>query len=221
MQFEQQRSAATQKPERPQRQLAVGPDGTVIELTPGVKVPQGTKSVSGELATGKPTADEQRRADLAGNLEENLGTLEEIVKRRPDLFGPVAGRMTTFKNTIGTNDPDIGTLDTIKHQIGMAQISAHGMRSAQGIDGAAHSIFNNSFVNGPDAVLASINAARNSVQTFKSDVAAAKGGAAPAAPPQGGGGMIRVQIPGHPPGQIPAGARDQFLKENPGAKVIP
>jgi hypothetical protein len=36
-----------------------------------------------------------------------------------------------------------------------------------------------------------------------------------------GGGMINVQIPGHPPGQIPAGARDQFLQENPGAKVIP
>jgi hypothetical protein len=123
----------------------------------------------------KPTADEQRRADLAGNLEENLQTLEEIVNRRGDeLFGPIAGRMTGLKASFGSNDPDIGTLETIKHQLGMAQISAHGMRSAQGIEGAATSILNN-FKNGPDAVRASIKAARNSVQTFKADVAAAKG----------------------------------------------
>jgi hypothetical protein len=123
----------------------------------------------------KPTADEQRRADLAGNLEENLQTLEEIVNRRGDeLFGPIAGRMTRLKASFGSNDPDIGTLGTIKHQLGMAQISAHGMRSAQGIEGAATSILNN-LKNGPDAVRASIKAARNSVQTFKADVAAAKG----------------------------------------------
>lgn len=33
-------------------------------------------------------------------------------------------------------------------------------------------------------------------------------------------GMINVQIPGHPPGQIPASARAKFLQENPGAQVI-
>lgn len=169
-------AAAGQSPERPQhepRQMVVGPDGTVIELKPGMKVPQGTKTVAGDLATGKPTADEQRRSDLAGNLNENLATLEEIATRRPDLFGPIAGRVTGLKGVVGSNDPDIGTLETIKHQIGMAQISAHGMRSAHGIDGAAESILN-SFKNGPDAVKASINAARNSVKTFTGDVERAK-----------------------------------------------
>jgi hypothetical protein len=34
-------------------------------------------------------------------------------------------------------------------------------------------------------------------------------------------GMISVQIPGHPPGQIPAGSKKQFLLDNPGAKVLP
>jgi hypothetical protein len=36
----------------------------------------------------------------------------------------------------------------------------------------------------------------------------------------GGAGTIRVQIPGHPPGQIPAGAKDQFLRDHPDAKVL-
>lgn len=161
---------ASQRPEQPQRppqQLAIGPDGTVLDLKPGTVVPQGTRTVSGDL-NNKPTADEQRRSDLAENLNENLSTLEEIVTRRPDLFGPIAGRWTGLKGALGSNDPDIGTLETIKHQLGMAQISAHGMRSAQGIDGAANSILN-SFKNGPDAVKASIAAARNSVKTFTAD----------------------------------------------------
>lgn len=32
-------------------------------------------------------------------------------------------------------------------------------------------------------------------------------------------GMISVQIPGHPPGRIPASAKDKFLQDNPGATV--
>jgi hypothetical protein len=174
-------AAAGQAPERQPHQMVIGPDGKVIELKPGSQVAPGTKTVSGDLAVPKATPDEQRRADLAENLNENLGTLEEIVNRRPDLFGPVAGRVTQAKGWLGSDDPDIGALETIKHQIGMAQISAHGMRSAQGVEGAATSILN-SFKNGPDAVKGSINAARNSVKTFTGDVEKAKagGGNAPA-----------------------------------------
>lgn len=177
----QQYAAAGQAPQHEPRQMAIGPDGTVIELKPGMKVPQGSKTVTGEL-TNKPSPDEQRRADLAENLNENLATLEEIANRRPELFGPVHGRITGLKAMVGSDDPDIGTLETIKHQIGMAQISAHGMRSAQGVAAAAESIVN-SFKNGPEAVKASINAARNSVKTFSGDVERAKNPQAP----QGGG----------------------------------
>jgi hypothetical protein len=161
-------AAAGQPPQHDPRQLVIGPGGKVIELHPGDVVPEGSKTVSGDL-TNKPTPDEQRRADLSENLNENLATLEDIVTRRPDLFGPVMGRVTGVRQMIGSDDPDIGALETIKHQIGMAQVSAHGMRSAQGVGAAAESILN-SFKNGPDAVKASIAAARNSVKTFTEDV---------------------------------------------------
>lgn len=173
---------AGQAPQRDQRQLAVI-DGKVVELRPGMAVPEGTKSLTGELAGAKPTADEQRRADLAGNLKENLAALEDIVKRKPNLFGPMAGRLTGLRSTVGTSDPDIAALETIKHQIGMAQISAHGMRSAHGIDAAAESILN-SFHNQPEAILGAIEAARNSVGTFEKD-AAEPGHAQHAAQPGG------------------------------------
>jgi hypothetical protein len=113
----------------------------------------------------KPTADEKKRADLGQNLNENLDQLEEIVNRRPDLFGPAAGRLTKAREWLGTSDPDIGALQTIEHQLGMVQQSTHGMRSAIGVQTAANSLVNN-FKNSPEAMKASIQAARKSAATF-------------------------------------------------------
>lgn len=141
-----------------------GKTGEVRQAPPGLQK-------SGTFAkNAKPTADEQRRADLAGNLDENLGSLEQIINRRPDLVGAFGGRWADVKSHIGSNDPDLAALKTLEHQIGMAQISAHGMRSAQGIQGAADSIMNN-LHSGPDALKSAINTARNSVKTFQNDVA--------------------------------------------------
>jgi len=131
-------------------------------------------------AKSKPTADEQKRADMAENLNENLDGLEEIVKRRPELFGPLAGRWTELKSKFGSDDPDIGTLMTLEHQIGMVQQSTHGMRSAQGVQASADSILNHMHSNSP-ALLAAIDAARKSAKTFSADVDKKTGGKSEAA----------------------------------------
>ena len=165
-------NAAGQPPQRPPQELAVTPEGRVVNLRPGESVPPGTQKAS---EYGKVSPDEQRRADLAENLNENLDHLEDIVDRRPELFGPLAGRWTELKGKFGSDDPDIGELQTIEHQIGMAQISAHGMRAARGIDGAAASILNG-FHSGPNALKSSIAAARRSVATFQGDVERARAG---------------------------------------------
>jgi hypothetical protein len=167
---------AGQAPQREPRQLAIGPDGKVIELTPGATVPQGTKSVSNEL--GKPSADETRRADLAENMNENLNQLEDILKRRPELFGPIAGRVTGLKGMIGTSDPDVAALKTLEEQIGMAMVGAHAMRNAQHVETAANSLVN-ALHNEPKAIEGAISAARKSLKTFTGD-AARKEGSQPA-----------------------------------------
>jgi hypothetical protein len=183
MQYEAEKARTTQKPEKEPRQMVIGPDGTVLELHPGDKVPAGSKTAA---KYGEPTADEQRRADLAKNLNENFDQLEDIVSRRPELFGPLAGRWTELKGKFGSDDPDVAALQTLEHQIGMAQISAHGMRSAHGIEGASQSILNG-FHSGPNAIRAAIKTARSSVGTFQSDVDQAKG-EAPQGKPQGKSG---------------------------------
>lgn len=192
-------SQPPQQPQRPQQQLVVGGDGTIIEAKPGMKLPTGAKTLSGDLAGNKPSADEQKRADMVENLNENLDQLEDIVNRRPELFGPVAGRMTKAKEWLGTDDKDVAALKGIEDRLGMVQQSAHSMRSAQHVAASADSILNG-FKNGADALKRAISDARKSGQTFTKD--AQRG--APQAQPQGGG-MIRARDPQGQLHEAPAG----------------
>jgi hypothetical protein len=192
------------------------------------EVKPNTAGITKDTATGKRLgADEQKRADLAKNLSENIDSLEDIAARRPELFGPVAGRWTELRNFIGTNDADITRLEAIKHQLGMVAQGAHGMRASQGVIAAANSLLNG-FHNSAEATKAALEAARQSVRTFTDDAnnpGASRGPSLPSAPnknasPANGSGMITVQLPGLPPGKIHASQKAKFLRDNPGAKVV-
>jgi hypothetical protein len=158
---------APERPQRPQQQLAVI-NGKVTELRPGMDVPTGTESLSGELKKAQPSADETRRADLARNMNSNLDSLEEIVDRRPDLFGPVAGRLTQAKQFIGTSDPDVAKLKAIREYLGMASVGAHAMRNAQHVGVAADAVMAG-LLNSPTATKGAIQEARRSTATFQKD----------------------------------------------------
>jgi hypothetical protein len=131
-----------------------------------VKPMSGTFNKPG--ANAKISSDEQKRADLAQNMNENIDALEDIATRRPELFGPFAGRETDLKTAFGSSDPDIAKLQVIKHQLGMVAQGAHGMRSAQGVESAANSL-TNGYHNSPEALKAGLEAARQSVATFLGD----------------------------------------------------
>lgn len=152
--------------DRPPRQMVFVDDGNggqrAVEVTPGMTIPGGaSKSPGGP----KISSDEQKRADLAQNLNENIDSLEDIAKRRPELFGPLAGRYTELRNKIGTSDPDITKLEAIRHNLGMVSQGAHGMRSAEGVERSANSLLNG-FHNSAEATAQGLEAARQSVQTF-------------------------------------------------------
>jgi hypothetical protein len=116
----------------------------------------------------EPTADETRRADLGRNMLHNLDEIEEIAKRRPELFGKAAGRWTELRHWAGTDDQDIARLYAVKEYLGMASVGAHAMRNAQHVETAANAILN-SFHNSPAAVIAAAEEGRESVGTFLAD----------------------------------------------------
>ena len=178
--------------EAPNGPMMITPGGVAQRLTPGMQVEPGTRSATADLKG--PTADEQRRSDLATNMGANLDKLEDIVNRRPDLFGRVAGRVSRARGAVGTNDQDIASLKAISEYLGMASVGAHSMRNAQHVETAANAVING-LVNSPEATKAAINAARGSIKTFISDAgnnpllqraqaAGQPGGVAPGAHPQ-------------------------------------
>ena len=150
-------------------QDVVDPSGTLQRIKPGQQMPQGSVPFSAYTSMSKPTADEERRADLATNMTENLNQLEEILNRRPELFGPGAGRVTQLKQWLGTGDPDVAKLKAIKEYLGMASVGAHAMRNAQHVGTAADAVMAG-FLNSPEATKAAIQTARQSVGTFQRDV---------------------------------------------------
>lgn len=172
--YQKELKAAERAPEREPRQLmeVPQPDGSVkiVEAKPGTVLPKNAKKVGAQ--DKGPTADEQRRADLGKNLNENLDAYEDIVKRRPDLFGPIAGRKTALLMMTGSNDPDIAALRGIKEFAGMAAVGTHAMRNAQHVKTASDAMMN--LYDEPAAILDAtkgpLSRARASVKTFTDDV---------------------------------------------------
>jgi hypothetical protein len=54
----------------------------------------------------RPTGQERNKADMASSAHEQLADIRSIVAKRPDIFGPAAGRKTDFTGWVGSQDPD-------------------------------------------------------------------------------------------------------------------
>lgn len=154
----------------------------------------------------KPTADEDRRADLSEAMIGYAGMLKDIATRRPELFGNMSdtaggllqgklqgGRMTQLRQSLGTDDPDVGELKFLKEQLGITQMGAHSLRSAQAISPIADSLVN-AFNNSADVVISNADAAIKGVSQFTG----------PQARPTAfypGGSQTNINPPGSTPGQ--------------------
>lgn len=156
-----------------------------------------------QFSLDKPTASEDQRADLADNLNHNLDRLEDIIKRRPDLFGKVQGNvMQPLRKRFGTKDEDAGELATIMDNIGMASQGAHQLRNGYLVEKIGSDITNAS-KNSPEAALRAIEASRASVGTFMNvqrptvngaPTPTGRGSAPPTRKP-GGGGAAKPKTP--------------------------
>lgn len=125
----------------------------------------------------------QNRAALADNVEENLKTVEDVMQRRPDLFGKVSGNLSNAALAIGSNDPDKLAYNQAVENLSIANAGMHQMRSKYAIEG---SIKNLNFKNGVDGVKGTVASIRKSAEQFKGEA----GDATPAptaatAPPAG------------------------------------
>ena len=117
----------------------------------------------------KPTADEDRRADLVEAMSGYADAVSDIARRRPELFGPGAGRFTQLRNLVGTSDPDVAALKMYREQLGITQMGAHSLRSAQAIAPIADAMVN-SFNNDAGTVVDTMERAKKGVQPLLNPV---------------------------------------------------
>ena len=129
----------------------------------------------------KPTADEDRRADLVEAMMGYADAVSDIAKRRPELFGPSAGRFTQLRNLVGTSDPDVAALKMYREQLGITQMGAHSLRSAQAIAPIADAMVN-SFNNDAGVVAETMNRAKKGVQPLLSPQRPVVNGVGPRTP---------------------------------------
>lgn len=140
-------------------------DAAAARQRTGIEATGGRQQASFEHSDDKPTADEDRRADLSKSLDTLADRLTDISTRRPELFGPIAGRLTKGKMAVGTSDPDVAELKSIQENLGQISLGAHAMRNAGHIATAADSMAN--IYNSPEAYRAGLVAGKGSADTMQ------------------------------------------------------
>jgi hypothetical protein len=112
----------------------------------------GTASASFKIAM--PTSQERGRADLAVSAREQLDTMEDILTRRTDLFGPAAGRATDFTVWLGSQDPDAQRFRAAAKIASDHLAGVFGGRSEAALEGI-HSVIGENLTN-PQAAIAGL-----------------------------------------------------------------
>lgn len=111
------------------------------------------------------TGEQRKRRDLAQNALHNLSHIQDILTRRPDMFGILAGRASRGELLAGSNDSDLTALQNYADNLALALTGAHSIRSTEARE-KAEKVLLNYMHNGPQGIAGSIEADRQSLEDF-------------------------------------------------------
>lgn len=150
--------------------FGIDKDGNAIAGTQ--KDDQGNPIGPKMSAGNKASSMQKNKADLAGNVQNNIKEVTDIIDQEPGLFGKVSGRFTTLAQMQGSSDKNISKIGNALHAAAMAYNGIHGIRSYEGVKGTEE-MFLNKFRNSPEATKEGLNEASRSSQDYIDDAAAA------------------------------------------------
>jgi len=133
-----------------------------------------------------PTGMERGRADLAISAREQLLDIEDVVRRRSELFGPMSGRYTDFTAWIGSQDPEAQAFKAAARVAADHLAGVFGGRSQAALDNI-YKIVGDTKTN-PEAAIAGLEQLDKAAATIESR------GIGPAAP----GGVGKGGVPKTP-----------------------
>lgn len=103
----------------------------------------------------RPTGTQRNKGNLAESAAEQVADLQGIIAKRPDIFGPVAGRVTDFKVWLGSQDPDAQRFRAARTIAADHLAGVFGGRSEAALDALDSAI--GRFKDNPEAVKAGLN----------------------------------------------------------------
>lgn len=120
-------------PERPPQAMMIGPDGTAINVRPGMKVPSGAMTPGGMSTENEtPAAVRQRQAQAAVIKDAGDKLIESIEKHR-DKLGNVGSYWNQFANGSPIADKDTAGLMAQIASFAALQPTLHGFRGQQAL----------------------------------------------------------------------------------------
>lgn len=142
------------------------------EWAPVSHYPRGTPGIDITAVKKGLDGNDQKVELLSNNIVSNADEVSKILtdpKRYPALSGPMDGRLTQFKQWLGTNNPDVSAVKAFIHNLAMATVGIHGSRSKGNVD-ETQDIIMRDFLNGPAAVQGAIDANVHSAQDFQNQI---------------------------------------------------
>lgn len=184
---------------------------------PGSMIGDDGKSVgTGFQQNVRPTGQERNKADLASSAHGQLDDLKGIVAKRPDIFGPAAGRKTDFNVWLGSQDPDAQRFRAARTIAGDHLAGVFGGRSEAALSAIDNAIGH--FKDNPAAITAGLDQLDKANTGFmQKGTVRATGSNVASNPPASAEQKIRYSANGRT-FNIPASQEKEFLKDFPGAR---
>lgn len=178
-----------------ERAAKYGADRADNRLDRSIAAGYGRQDRGFEHTDTKPTADEDKRADLSEAFRTYATELKEIATRRPELFGRAAGTSLGLKvrGMVHPDDADVRAIARIKENIGLVSQAAHSLRSAPHIVTAADKAADTT--QNAESLIKNLDQGMKGLETFDTihrpslagRVTRSRSGSGPAKPPTGGG----------------------------------
>ena len=181
---QQAHSIALQRLGLSEKQFEMRAHGTENEQAlPGSMITDSGQSVGTAFQQNvRPTGQERNKADMANSAAQQIGDMKAIIQKRPDIFGPAAGRTTDLKVWLGSQDPDAQRFRAARTIAGDHLAGTFGGRS----EAALHALDNalGQFKDNPEAALAGLDQLAGANTSFQKAGTVRTAGSNAAEPPR-------------------------------------
>lgn len=123
-------SADKEQPQKPPQALMIGPDGKAINVRPGMSVPTGSRTASGESQMNTPTAATRGRGEAAQTAINAGNDVISFAQQNKDKLGNLDNYWKNIMSGTPAADPTVAAFQGRVASWAAFQAAAHGFRAS-------------------------------------------------------------------------------------------